>query len=72
MDSLTRREREILLLVAEGHRNDDIAEKLCLSEKTVRNHITHILAKLGLRTRAELIAYAWRNALIKPGQEEKG
>jgi len=43
---LTSREKEILLLVAQGHSNKAVAEMLWLSEKTVRNHITHILGKL--------------------------
>ncbi len=56
--SLTSREKEILLLVAQGQANQAIAAKLCLSEKTVRNHITHILSKLRLQRRAQLVRYA--------------
>ncbi len=57
---LTLREQEIVLWVTRGHSNKTIAEKLCLSEKTVRNHITHILKKLVFRRRTQLICYAWQ------------
>ena len=55
---LTSREKEISLLVAQGHSNKTIAKMLWLSEKTVRNHITHILSKLRLQRRAQLVRYA--------------
>ncbi len=55
---LTDREREILKLIAEGHRNADIASHLVLSPKTVRNHITNILSKLQVADRAEAILRA--------------
>lgn len=55
---LTEREREILKLIAEGHRNADIASQLVLSPKTVRNHITNILSKLQVADRAEAILRA--------------
>jgi len=64
LDTLTDREKQILILVAQGLSNTEIAKYLVISEKTVRNHITHILAKLGLSTRAELIATAWRNGWL--------
>jgi DNA-binding NarL/FixJ family response regulator len=64
LDTLTEREKQVLILVAHGLSNLAIAERLVVSEKTVRNHITHILAKLGLSTRAELIALAWRNGWV--------
>lgn len=65
MDTLTEREQQVLVLVARGLSNTAIAKQLVISEKTVRNHITHILDKLGLRTRAELIAMAWRDGWMK-------
>jgi DNA-binding NarL/FixJ family response regulator len=61
LDTLTEREQQVAILVAQGLSNIVIAERLMISEKTVRNHITHILNKLGLRTRAELVATAWRD-----------
>jgi len=53
-----------LILVAQGLCNAEIAERLVIREKTLRNHVTHILAKLGVQTRAELIALAWRNGWV--------
>jgi pimeloyl-ACP methyl ester carboxylesterase/DNA-binding CsgD family transcriptional regulator len=58
--ALTRREREVLELIARGHGNAVIAERLFLSSSTVRNHITRIFAKLGVRNRAETIVRARR------------
>jgi pimeloyl-ACP methyl ester carboxylesterase/DNA-binding CsgD family transcriptional regulator len=55
---LTQRERELLELIAEGRDNGDIARRLCLSNKTVRNHITRIFAKLQVATRAQAIVRA--------------
>jgi DNA-binding NarL/FixJ family response regulator len=66
---LTRREEEILLLVAQGHSNKTIAETLNLSEKTVRNHVTHLLKKLEKKRRTELVRYAWKTGLISKSQE---
>ncbi len=62
---LTDRERVIMLLIAEGLRNQDIAEQLAISPKTVSRHRENILRKLNLRTRAELIRYAIKNGLIE-------
>jgi DNA-binding NarL/FixJ family response regulator len=56
--ALTSREREVLVLVAEGLDNRSIARKLVLSEKTVRNHVTHIFDKLQVASRAEAVARA--------------
>jgi DNA-binding NarL/FixJ family response regulator len=55
---LSAREREVLGLIAEGLANRDIAERLSLSEKTVRNHINSIFAKLDVKTRAQAIVLA--------------
>ena len=57
---LSAREREILGLVAEGLRNREIAERLVVSEATVKTHVRHVLEKLRLRNRAEAAAYAAR------------
>ncbi len=62
---LTEREREILKLVAEGHTNNQIAERLFISPKTVDTHRTHIMDKLNLHSRAELVKYAMRRGLLE-------
>lgn len=58
---LTRRELEVLTLLGEGLSNRELAERLCLTRKTVENHVASVLAKLGLSGRAEAAAYAVRN-----------
>ena len=61
---LTEREREVLNLVVQGHSNQQIAETLVISLATVKAHISSILAKLQLSSRAEAIAYAIKNKLV--------
>jgi DNA-binding NarL/FixJ family response regulator len=61
---LTHREREVLGLLAEGLRQKEIASRLFISERTVGTHIEHILAKLGVRSRAEAVAVAYRQDLL--------
>jgi len=63
---LTEREREVLALVARGYTNKQIAESLYVSEKTARNHVSHILEKLGLARRSEAAAYAVEHKLVPP------
>jgi len=63
---LTEREREVLALVARGYTNKQIAETLYVSEKTARNHVSHILEKLGLARRSEAAAYAVEHRLVPP------
>jgi two-component system response regulator NreC len=63
--ALTEREREILKLVAEGYTNSQIAERLTISPKTVDTHRTHIMDKLNLHSRAELVKYAIRRGLLE-------
>ena len=65
-DPLSRREQEVLKLVAEGYTNKQIAETLVISEKTVERHRANILEKLGMRDRVELTRYAIRQGLIEP------
>jgi DNA-binding NarL/FixJ family response regulator len=64
-DELTPREREVLILIAEGATNKEIAAKLVVSENTARNHVSHILSKLGFSRRSEAAAYAVRKGLVK-------
>ena len=61
---LTDREHEVLGLLAEGLRQDEIAEQLVISKKTVGTHIEHILGKLGVRSRAAAVAAAYRHSLV--------
>jgi DNA-binding NarL/FixJ family response regulator len=65
-NDLTEREREVLALIARGYTNKQIAETLFVSEKTARNHVSHILEKLSLARRSEAAAYAVENGLVPP------
>jgi two-component system, NarL family, response regulator NreC len=61
---LTEREQEILVLIAKGYANKEIAEKLCVSVKTIETHKTKIMEKLQLKTRPELVRYAMKKGLL--------
>jgi two-component system, NarL family, response regulator DevR len=63
---LTEREREVLTLVARGYTNKQIADTLFITEKTARNHVSHILDKLGLSRRSEAAAFAVEHKLVPP------
>jgi DNA-binding NarL/FixJ family response regulator len=65
-EELTPREEEVVTLVAEAHTNKEIAGLLGLSEKTVENHRSNAMRKLGMRDRVELVRYAIRRGLIEP------
>lgn len=65
-DGLTEREREILVLLAEGLTNAQIADRLYISVKTVQTHRSHIMEKLDLHDRSLLVRYAVRKGLIQP------
>ncbi|MBA2521113.1 MAG: response regulator transcription factor [Chloroflexia bacterium] len=62
--ALTPRERDVLRLLVDGHSNPEIASLLFISHKTVRNHVTSILAKLGVESRTAAATFALRSGLI--------
>ena len=64
-DSLTGREVEVLREVGDGNRNRDIAEKLFISEETVKVHIKHIMEKLGATDRTQAVAIGVRRGIIQ-------
>jgi len=66
LDELTPRENEVLVLLADGASNMEIADKLSISPKTVARHRENIMQKLNLHTRADLVKYAIRKGIIKP------
>jgi DNA-binding NarL/FixJ family response regulator len=69
LDALTGREREVLVLVAGGHPNDEIAERLEVSPLTVKTHVNRAMAKLGARDRAQLVVVAYESGLVRPRVE---
>ena len=69
LERLTDREREVLREVATGKSNSDIGETLFVTEATVKTHVSRILAKLGLRDRAQLVVVAYESGLVRQNME---
>lgn len=69
LETLTGREREVLVQVAGGHSNDEIAERLEVSPLTVKTHVNRAMAKLGARDRAQLVVIAYESGLVRPRVE---
>lgn len=63
IETLTGREREVIRLVGEGLKNKAVASRLCISETTVRHHLTSVFSKLGVSDRLELVIYAYKHGL---------
>lgn len=70
-DHLTDRERQVLILIAEGHTNLEIAEALCIAIKTVERHRENLMRKLNLHSRTELVKYAIRKDLISLDEKDR-
>ncbi|WP_338118496.1 response regulator transcription factor [Streptomyces coryli] len=67
LNALTEREREVMVLVAAGLTNDEIAERLVLSPATAKTHVSRIMTKLAVRDRSQLVVMAYETGMVSPG-----
>jgi DNA-binding NarL/FixJ family response regulator len=71
LDVLTSRETEVLRLIAHGMSNSEISEALAIAAETAKTHVKRILAKLGLRDRAQAVVVAYESGLVKPAERDR-